>query len=142
MTWGELLSVRTFRKCRIHFISPSQFKNKGTVLRLFPNPISIFSTAAAKWSLFSGNDDFPSGLVYEMTGYVGERKVELHTQKMRGHDGLPRYGVVGHVDYFLEMATPEWERAFSTLSMFLFWAGAGKDTGAGMGQIKVEPEYK
>lgn len=142
LSWDELRSVRTFRRCQIKFLTPCWFKNKGIIMRMFPNPVSIFSTASLKWATYSGVDDFPHSKVFEMTSYIGERKVELSTKYVRGHDGQARYGVVGYVDYSLEMATPEWERIFSSLATFLFWSGVGKDTGAGMGQVEVIPEYE
>ncbi len=116
----------------LKFLSPTSFKlNTGQGIQPFPLPESVFGSLYRRWNAFAPESlQFPkvqwSGLV---SGY------ELKTQKLRMENSVEN-GAVGWVQY--RFPDPEQAMIATILAHFAFFAGVGRKTAMGMGQVVLD----
>jgi CRISPR-associated endoribonuclease Cas6 len=116
----------------LRFQSPTSFKlNTGQGIQPFPLPESIFGNLQRRWNAFAPDDlKFPKvqwqGLV---SGY------DLKTQTIRMEKTL-EIGSVGWARY--RFPDPKQARIATILAHFAFFAGVGRKTAMGMGQVTLD----
>lgn len=122
----------TLDKLTLKFLSPTSFKlNAGQGIQPFPLPESVFGSLYRRWNAFA-----PESLQFskmQWSGLVSD--YELKTQKIRMENSV-EIGAVGWVQY--RFPDLEQARIATILSHFAFFAGVGRKTSMGMGQVVLE----
>lgn len=114
----------------LRFNSPTSFKLKeGQGIQPFPLPESVFGSLQRRWNAFAPEPlHFPS---FNWNGLVSD--YDLKTQKLRMENSVER-GAIGWVRYRFPDA--EQARIATILAHFAFFAGVGRKTAMGMGQVR------
>lgn len=116
----------------LQFLSPTSFKgNKGQSIQPFPLPESVFGNLQRRWNAFC-----PESLKLpkiQWSGVVSD--YNLKTQKVRMENSV-EIGAVGWTRY--RFSNMEQARIATILSHFAFFAGVGRKTAMGMGQVILE----
>ena len=122
----------TLDKLTLKFLSPTSFKlNAGQGIQPFPLPESVFGSLHRRWNAFAPEELQFSKM--QWTGLVSD--YELKTQKIRMENSV-EIGAVGCVQY--RFPNPEQARIATILAHFAFFAGVGRKTAMGMGQVVLD----
>ncbi|WP_448380888.1 CRISPR system precrRNA processing endoribonuclease RAMP protein Cas6 [Gloeomargarita sp.] len=118
----------------LQFVSPTSFKlNSGQGIQPFPLPEFVFGSLYRRWNDFAPEAwHFPK---VQWSGLVSD--YELRTQKIKMENSI-EIGAVGWVRY--QFPDPEQARIANILAHFAFFAGVGRKTAMGMGQVLL-PEH-
>ena len=116
----------------LKFLSPTSFKlNAGQGIQPFPLPESVFGSLYRRWNAFA-----PEELRFSKMQWAGlVSDYELKTRKIRMENSVET-GAVGWVQY--RFPDPEQARIATILAHFAFFAGVGRKTAMGMGQVVLE----
>jgi CRISPR-associated endoribonuclease Cas6 len=126
----------------LRFASPTVFKSKGAFMPL-PLPRLVFEGLVRRWNAFSPVQVHP-----DVNRYAEEEMAissyRLHTETVRfgawergnvgGGRALP--GFVGSCTYVLRRKDRYWMGLVHLLAAFALYAGVGKQTTMGMGQVR------
>jgi len=114
----------------LNFLSPTSFKQAQGIQPL-PLPELVFGSLLRRWNAFAPHDCKFQPV--EWKALVSACELKTHALKMEGGAEI---GVQGSVRYrFLEA---EQAKIATTLAHFAFFAGVGRKTSMGMGQVKLE----
>lgn len=118
----------------LKFLSPTSFKLKsGQGIQPFPLPENVFGSLERRWNVFA-----PEALRLPKILWGGlVAQYELKTQSLRMEKSV-EIGAVGEVRY--RFNDPEQTRFATMLSQFAFFAGVGRKTTMGMGQVILDPK--
>jgi len=126
----EVLSqVSGQRVITLQFLSPTSFK-QSQVIQPFPLPELVFGSLLRRWNAFAPVElQFP---LVEWQGRVSAYDLKTQTLKLKGGAEI---GTTGWVRY--EFPKPEQAAIATVLSHFACFAGVGRKTGMGMGQVRI-----
>lgn len=127
-SFEKLVQVTTQSVIELRFLSPTSFKqNRG--VQPFPLPELVFNSLLRRWNTFSPPElQFPE---VEWNGLVSAYDLKTHALKMEGGAEI---GTQGWVKYrFLDS---EQARIATILTHFATFAGVGRKTAMGMGQVQ------
>ncbi|GAX38418.1 CRISPR system precrRNA processing endoribonuclease RAMP protein Cas6 [Nodularia sp. NIES-3585] len=112
---------------KLQFLSPTSFK-QGRVIQPFPLPELVFGSLLRRWNIFA-----PAELHFspvEWNALISAFELKTYALKMAGGAEI---GAEGWVKYrFLD---PEQARMATILAHFADFAGVGRKTAMGMGQV-------
>lgn len=115
---------------QLNFLSPTSFKQKKQI-QLFLTPELVFNSLLRKWNTFAPeNLKFPE---MEWEGIVSAFELKTYALKMEGGAELGSQGWVKYKFY-----SPEQAKVASILAQFAFYAGVGRKTTMGMGQVSKQ----
>jgi len=116
----------------LKLLSPTSFKlNSGQGIQPFPLPESVFGSLHRRWNIFAPDEwRFPK---IQWSGLVSD--YDLKTQKIKMENSV-EIGAVGWVRY--RFPDPEQARIATILAHFAFFAGVGRKTAMGMGQVLLQ----
>lgn len=119
---------------RLRFLSPTSFKlNAGQGIQPFPLPEAVFGSLYRRWNTFAPEEfKFPK---IQWGGLVSD--YDLKTQKLRMENSV-EIGAVGWARY--RFSDPEQARIATILAHFAFFAGVGRKTAMGMGQVVLDKQ--
>ncbi len=126
----ELLSqVPSQKEITFQFLSPTSFK-QSQVIQPFPLPELVFGSLLRRWNTFA-----PVGLQFPLVEWRGMTcAYELKTKALKMKGGA-EIGTTGWVRYeFPDRAQAEMA---TTLAHFANFAGVGRKTAMGMGQVRM-----
>jgi CRISPR-associated endoribonuclease Cas6 len=116
----------------LKLLSPTSFKlNSGQGIQPFPLPESVFGNLQRRWNVFAPEEWQFSKI--QWSGLVSD--YDLKTQKIK-MDNSVEIGAVGWVRY--RFPDPEQARRATILAHFAFFAGVGRKTAMGMGQVFLQ----
>jgi CRISPR-associated endoribonuclease Cas6 len=114
----------------LEFRSPTSFK-QGRSIQPFPLPELVFASLLRRWNLFAPEVfRFPA---VTWQGLVSAFNLKTHALRMEGGAEI---GSVGWVRY--RFPDPEQAKIATTLAHFACFAGVGRKTAMGMGQVQTE----
>jgi CRISPR-associated endoribonuclease Cas6 len=116
----------------LQFLSPTSFKlNTGQGIQPFPLPESVFGSLQRRWNAFA-----PEALKLPRVQWSGlVSAYDLKTEKIRMENSV-EIGAVGWARY--RFPDSEEARLATILSQFAFFAGVGRKTAMGMGQVFLD----
>lgn len=119
---------------KLKFLSPTSFKlNAGQGIQPFPMPESVFGNLHRRWNVFAPAElRFPK---IRWSGLVSD--YDLKTQKLRMEKSV-EIGAVGWVRY--RFPDLEQARIATILAHLAFFAGVGRKTAMGMGQVVLDKQ--
>jgi CRISPR-associated endoribonuclease Cas6 len=118
----------TMNEINIKFLSPTSFKQKNSI-QTFPLPELVFNSLLRKWNHFAPEElHFPE---VEWTGLVSAFDLKTHALRLEGGAEIGCQGLVKYCFKDNEQA-----RIASILANFAFYAGVGRKTTMGMGQVQ------
>ncbi len=136
--WVEFLDTSTFaalsqapplRAIELEFLSPTSFKQSQRI-QPFPLPELVFGNLLRRWNAFT-----PVALQFPTFEWQGVTcACELKTQTLHLKGG-PEIGTTGWVRY--EFPDSFQAKVATTLAHFACFAGVGRKTGMGMGQVRI-----
>lgn len=124
----EVLSkVLPQRVISLQFLSPTSFK-QSKAIQPFPLPELVFSSLLRRWNAFAPLElQFP---IIDWKGQVSAYNLKTQTLKLKGGTEI---GTTGWVRY--EFPEPEQKAIATVLAHFANFAGVGRKTAMGMGQV-------
>lgn len=126
----KLTEIDVNQSIILNFLSPTSFKQQKQI-QLFLTPELVFNSLLRKWNNFAPNDlHFPE---IQWEGIVTAFDLKTHALKMEGGAEL---GSQGWVKY--KFCNSEQAKIASILSQFAFYAGVGRKTTMGMGQVSKQ----
>ncbi|HBB32280.1 MAG TPA: CRISPR-associated protein Cas6 [Cyanobacteria bacterium UBA8803] len=136
--WVELLHASSFellsqvppsKAIELQFLSPTSFK-QGQCIQPFPLPELVFANLLRRWNTFA-----PAAWQFPALEWQGLTcAYDLKTQVINLKGG-PEIGTTGWVRY--EFRDREQSAIATTLAHFAQFAGVGRKTGMGMGQVFI-----
>lgn len=122
----------------LQFVSPVVFSRRDSQADLaLPLPELVFGGLAAVWNEMFGHEIISSQEVRELA-YSGLAISEFKLQSTMTPKKNGVYkGAIGRVRYELLSKEPRSRHIFATLAQYAFYAGVGKDTAKGMGQVRL-----
>ncbi|MEA5573556.1 CRISPR system precrRNA processing endoribonuclease RAMP protein Cas6 [Calothrix sp. UHCC 0171] len=136
--WIDIAQTTSFEKIAqsptqntidLRFLTPTSFKQAKNV-QPFPLPELVFNGLLRRWNLFA-----PEALKFpkiEWNGMVSAYDLKTYAMKMEGGAEI---GAEGLVKY--KFADSEQARIATTLAQFASYAGVGRKTAMGMGQVEI-----
>ncbi|MFN6456288.1 MAG: CRISPR system precrRNA processing endoribonuclease RAMP protein Cas6 [Nostoc sp. EfeVER01] len=128
-SFEKLVQVTTQNVIELRFLSPTSFKqNRG--VQPFPLPELVFNSLLRRWNIFAPPElQFPE---VEWNSLVSAYDLKTHALKMEGGAEI---GAQGWVKYrFLDS---QQAKIATILSHFATFAGVGRKTAMGMGQVRL-----
>lgn len=131
----HLLTETLPRQLTLHFASPTVFRSNDAYLPL-PLPRLVFEGLTRQWNSLS-----PVTVADEVVRYAEEclliSRYNLQTERVdRGQrGGLPAF--TGSCTYAFKVRDRYWMGLIHLLAEFAFYAGVGKQTAMGLGQVRV-----
>lgn len=132
----HMLTPQQPRQLSLHFASPTVFRSNDAYLPL-PLPKLVFEGLVRQWNSLSSVT-----IADEVVRYAEEclliSRYKLQTERVdRGQrGGLP--GFVGSCTYAFKVQDRYWMGVIHLLAEFAFYAGVGKQTAMGLGQVRTE----
>lgn len=129
----HMLARQQPRQLSLHFASPTVFRSNDAYLPL-PLPKLVFEGLTRQWNSLS-----PVTIADEAVRYAEEclviSRYRLQTERVyRGQRGnLP--GFTGSCSYAFRVQDRYWMGVIHLLAEFAFYAGVGKQTAMGLGQV-------
>ncbi|WP_013334246.1 CRISPR system precrRNA processing endoribonuclease RAMP protein Cas6 [Gloeothece verrucosa] len=122
-------TVQEQRKITLKFLSPTSFKQQKSI-QLFPLSDLVFGSLQRRWNEFAPENLQIPALTWDalVTAY------ELKTYALKLESGA-EIGSQGWISY--EFNSSEQAKYASVLSQFAFFAGVGRKTTMGMGQVQL-----
>lgn len=121
------------RRVRLRFAAPTNFRQNG-VTHPFPLPGLVFGGLADRWNAFS-----PLGVSDGVRAFcetaVTATRFDLKTRAFPTKGDRTEVGSVGEVSYRILRHDMYWASVVSLLADYAFYAGVGRGTSAGMGQV-------
>ena len=128
-SYAMLAQTASLRHLTLKFLSPTSFKlNSGQHIQPLPLAEAVFGNLHRRWNVFA-----PQALHFpkiQWQGLICNYELKAQTLKMENCDEL---GSIGWVTY--RFPEPEQARIATVLAKFAFFAGVGRKTAMGMGQI-------
>jgi CRISPR-associated endoribonuclease Cas6 len=124
----QLVQTAPKEVIELEFLSPTSFKQEQHI-QTFPLPEMVFASLARRWNAFT-----PEALHFpkvQWQSLVAMYELKTKTFRMEGGSEI---GTVGWVRY--RFPEPEQAKIASVLSEFAPFAGVGRKTGMGMGQVR------
>ena len=137
-TFEALVAAHTLQdpmpaRVTLRFASPTVFKSQGAFMPL-PLPRLVFEGLVRRWNAWSPVQVHPDVNQYAEEGMAISR-YRLRTETVRfGGRALP--GFVGSCTYALRLKDRYWMGLVHLLAGFALYAGVGKQTTMGMGQVR------
>ena len=125
------------RSLELEFVSPTVFRSRGVHLPM-PLPRLVFEGLARRWNRFS-----PIAIHEDVVRYADEcmaiSRYRLRTERVVFEDGEAKRGLPGFLGrcmFALTVHDPYWMGLIHLLAEFAFYAGVGRNTAMGMGQVR------
>jgi CRISPR-associated endoribonuclease Cas6 len=113
----------------LKFLSPTSFKQSQTI-QPFPLPELVFGNLLRRWNIFAPVElQFPN---LEWQGVVSAYNLKTRTLSL---NGTAEIGTTGWVRY--RFNDPEQAKVATILAHFAEFAGVGRKTAMGMGQVCI-----
>jgi CRISPR-associated endoribonuclease Cas6 len=130
-TYEDLAKIsQAHDQIELQFLSPTSFKQGSQIIQPFPLPELVFNGLLRRWNVFA-----PPSLRFQLTEWQGMiAAYDLKTQalKMKADE----IGSIGWIRY--EFPNPEQARIATILAHFAQFAGIGRKTAMGMGQVRLK----
>jgi CRISPR-associated endoribonuclease Cas6 len=128
-SFDKLAQLPTQNAIDLKFLTPTSFK-QGKNVQLFPLPELVFNGLLRRWNILA-----PEALKFpkiEWNGIVSAYELKTYAMKMEGGAEI---GAEGLVKY--KFADSEQARIATILAHFATYAGIGRKTAMGMGQVGI-----
>lgn len=129
----SLMDTQPDRRVQLQIFTPAVFKHNQQLLP-FPLPVVVIHNLLEKW-----NQNAPLALPEELKRYAEKcmviSKYELKTRIADLPNQVKRPGAVGVITYGTTNYDRYWMSLVHTLMRFAFYAGLGKHTSLGLGQV-------
>lgn len=142
-TFEALIAEHTLQRSpaarvTLRFVSPTVFHSRGHFMPL-PLPRLVFESLTRRWNAFA-----PMRVHEDVIRYADEAMAistyRLHTEHVRfgeaGEHGTMS-GFVGRCTYVMRVKDRYWMGLVHALAHFALYAGVGKRTSMGLGQVRV-----
>lgn len=130
-TYEDLAKIpKADDRIELQFLSPTSFKQGSQIIQPFPLPELVFNGLLRRWNVFA-----PPALrfqVVEWQGMIAAYDLKTQALKMKADE----IGSIGWIRY--EFPNPEQARIATILAHFAQYAGVGRKTAMGMGQIRLK----
>ena len=142
-TYEALLSGAAFAQApasrvTLRFVSPTVFHSRGHFMPL-PLPRLVFESLTRRWNAFA-----PMRVHEDVVRYADEAMAisayRLHTEHVRFGEGGEHgamSGFVGRCTYVMRVKDRYWMALVHALAHFALYAGVGKRTSMGLGQVRA-----
>jgi CRISPR-associated endoribonuclease Cas6 len=134
LSQSSLMDTRPERRIQLKIFTPAIFKHNQQLLP-FPLPSIVVHNLLEKW-----NQHAPIKLPEEVKRYADKclviSKYELKTRIASLPNQIKRPGVIGNITYSTTNYDRYWMSMVQTLMRFAFYAGIGKHTSLGLGQVR------
>lgn len=124
----------------LEFLSPTTFRCDEHDYP-WPKPELVFGSLAERWNKISGKEHFDVEKVKKIAAdYLLPERWQGSSKRV---NVSPQHGVTGFVGSFtykLTLLPPEFRAMFISLGEFAVFAGVGRLTGQGLGQVKIKYE--
>ncbi len=128
-SFEKMVQVPTQNLINLQFLSPTSFK-QGKNIQPFPLPELVFNGLLRRWNIFAPEKlQFPN---IEWSGVVSAYELKTYAMKMEGGAEIGAEGLIRY-----RFADTEQARIATTLAHFATFAGIGRKTAMGMGQVRV-----
>lgn len=129
-SFQQLVQTPCQETITLQYLTPTSFKNDKHI-QPFPLPELVFSSLRRRWNSFAPEDlHFPR---IDWQGLVSAFDIKTRALKMEGGAEI---GSVGWVRY--QFPDPEQARIATILAHFATFAGVGRKTAMGMGQVQLK----
>jgi len=138
-TTPEVLMAGAKRETSIAFelATPTAFSMGNNEVELSPRPDLLFDSLARKWAEWCGSTPLPAALPKREWFWEHARVSDLRLRRECWRfERFMQLGTVGYVSYRIVEAEEFVLRALNTLADFAFYAGVGRKTTQGMGQVR------
>ncbi|MBW4670050.1 MAG: CRISPR system precrRNA processing endoribonuclease RAMP protein Cas6 [Cyanomargarita calcarea GSE-NOS-MK-12-04C] len=126
-SFEKMVQVPTQNLINLQFLSPTSFK-QGKNIQPFPLPELVFNGLLRRWNLFAPEKlHFPN---VEWSGVVSAYELKTYAMKMEGGAEIGAEGLVRY-----RFADAEQAKIATILANFACFAGIGRKTTMGMGQV-------
>lgn len=125
----QLAQTTSQEVIELEFLSPTSFK-QGQSVQPFPLPELIFASLLRRWNFFAPEAFRFPAIVWQ--GLVSAFNLKTHALRMEGGAEI---GSVGQVRY--RFPDPEQAKIATILAHFACFAGVGRKTAMGMGQVRI-----
>ncbi|GAB4574748.1 MAG: hypothetical protein Kow0077_22890 [Anaerolineae bacterium] len=123
------------RRVGLTFASPTAFRSQGKTA-LFPTPALVFLGLLNAWHAYY-QPLFPVEDVRALVeAHVGVSRYELGTRTFLAKERHRELGFQGQITYRLMLPDDRIDWLFHLLAHYAFYAGVGKQTTTGMGQVR------
>ncbi len=124
----DLLKIPPQQEIGLQFISPTSFK-QSQIIQPFPLPELVFNSLLRRWNAFAPNTlKLPT---VEWQGMTAACEIKTKTLKIKANNEI---GSIGWVRYRFPV---EQAQIAATLAHFAEFAGVGRKTAMGMGQVRL-----
>jgi CRISPR-associated endoribonuclease Cas6 len=132
--WNSCSGVR---KVTLRFASPTAFQF-DKIQMVLPSPYSVFNSLLVKWNTFAPTPfQLTPTCLAEADRHIAISRYELKTDVIKAGKFMLK-GFTGWVEYDLKEASSEVAHAVEVLARYALYAGVGKKTTQGMGQVRME----
>jgi CRISPR-associated endoribonuclease Cas6 len=124
----DLLNIPAQQEISLQFISPTSFK-QSQIIQPFPLPELVFNSLLRRWNAFA--PDTLKLPAMEWQGMTTACEIRTKTLKIKANHEI---GSIGWVRYRFPV---EQAQIATTLAYFAEFAGVGRKTAMGMGQVRL-----
>jgi CRISPR-associated endoribonuclease Cas6 len=138
-TTPEVLMAGAKRETSIAFelATPTAFSMGNDEVELSPRPDLLFDSLARKWAEWCGSTPLPAALPKREWFWEHARVSDLRLRRECWRfDRYVQLGTAGYVSYRVVNADEAVLHTLNTLADFAFYAGVGRKTTQGMGQVR------
>jgi len=138
-SWVEIVQTTSFEKLvqvpiqnfiELEFLTPTSFK-QGKNIQPFPLLELVFNGLLRRWNIFAPETlKFPT---IEWNGVVSAYELKTYAMKMEGGAEIGAEGLIRY-----RFADTEQAKIATTLAHFACFAGIGRKTAMGMGQVAIK----
>jgi CRISPR-associated endoribonuclease Cas6 len=129
-SYEKLLQIPTQNFIDLEFLTPTSFK-QGKNIQPFPLPEVVFNGLLRRWNIFA-----PEKLQFssiEWNGVVSAYELKTYAMKMEGGAEIGAEGLIRY-----RFNDSEQAKIATTLAHFACFAGIGRKTAMGMGQVAIK----
>lgn len=120
----------------LDYISPTTFRIWKSDYP-FPEPRLVWNSLAVKWKQYCMPGNIDQDEIKDLAMQVVPWKWEGHTVRMKYNAHISVTGFIGSFTYSLFNLTQEQRKLFYQLACFAEYAGVGRMTAQGMGQVRL-----
>lgn len=129
-SFEKLVQIPTQNFIELAFLTPTSFK-QGKNIQPFPLPELVFNSLWRRWNIFAPEKlQFPP---IEWNGVVSAYELKTYAMKMEGGAEI---GAEGTIRY--RFTDSEQAKIATILAQFACFAGIGRKTAMGMGQVAIK----
>jgi CRISPR-associated endoribonuclease Cas6 len=122
------------RRVHLQFVTPTFFRQHGMTTPL-PLPELVFGSLCDRWNAFSAVA-VSDGVRQYAAQCMALSRYELRSRILMGKNDIPHMGAVGQARYVGVRFDRYWMSVAALLADYAFYAGVGRSTSIGAGQVR------